>query len=511
MELGDVADNLPPLLEVEGVSKRFFGVQALDAVTFSVRPGTVHAVVGQNGAGKSTLMKILMGVHKPDSGALRLEGAPYAPSGPKAAVEAGVDLVFQEIEVLGNLTIAENLFLGREPSRLGRLDLKRMFEESAQLLGRVGLDLDPGLECASLGVATRQLLQIARALRGATKLLIMDEPTSALTEHEITRLFAVIDSLRSSGLTILYVSHKLDEIFRLADWLTVLRDGKVVAHQPVEGTTKAELIHLMAGEAPTAEVLVDDAAVHPRAGEPVLQVKGLQLAQAAPRFDFELYPGEVVGLFGIVGAGRTELARALFGLDKYAAGEVVLAGEKLPPGKPVVSVQRGLGLLPEDRKQQGLILEMAVRWNASLAALPRLSPHGFVQLQREHEEIVEEVTQLDIVVADLEMEVKNLSGGNQQKVVFAKWLMIEPKVLLLDEPTKGIDVAAKADLHRRIREFAEQGLAVLLISSELDEVLAVCDRIWVLREGHLELDLPHSEATRERLLAAAVAGHAAQG
>ena len=506
VERGDVIQE--SLLSVRGITKRFFGVHALEEVSFDVAAGVVHAVVGQNGAGKSTLMKCLMGVHQPDAGEVALAGAPYLPANPHEAVAAGVDIVFQEIEILPNLTIAENLFLGREPMRGGMVDFGAMFEASSELLARVGLELGPGQECDGLGVATLQLIQIARALRGATRLLIMDEPTSALTEHEIARLFEVVDSLRASGLTILYVSHKLDEIFRLADSVSVLRDGKLLKTMPISETSPAELVRLMAGEAHLDQLLLRSVD-QPLPALPRLAAHNLQLAAASPALNFEVFETEIVGLFGIVGAGRTELARALFGLDAYHSGTVKLDGELLPAHNPIATVERGVALLPENRKQQGLILEMEVRWNASLASLRKLAPYGLINAKAEHEAVSSEVEQLSIVVNNLDDEVKQLSGGNQQKVVFAKWLMTEPRVLLLDEPTKGIDVRAKAELHRRIRYFADQGLAVLLISSELDEVLTLCDRVLVLREGRLVADLPHADATREKLLAAAVSEEAA--
>ncbi len=490
------------VLALENLTKHFFGVHALEDVSFSIRRGTVHAVVGANGAGKSTLMKILVGVHRPDRGRVLLLGEPFEPIDPGAASAAGVDIVFQEIELANNLTVAENIFLAREPARLGWVSHRGMHNEACALLARVGLEVSPETEVGELGVAEKQLVQIARALHGARHILIMDEPTSALTDHEIERIFAVIRHLRGEGMTILYVSHKLDEVFALADDVSVLRDGRLVRTMRVRDATPDELIRLMVGEA--AEAPLAQATRPAPAKPPALSVKGLSRDRAFHDVSFEVHPREIVGLFGIVGAGRTEVARAIFGLDAYDRGSVELLGRPLPPRAPAVSVRAGLGLLPEDRKLQGLLLELSVRWNTSLAALPRLSRWGVVPSREEYELVREEIRRLGIVAANTEMEARNLSGGNQQKVVLGKWLAVQPKVLILDEPVKGIDVGAKAEIHRLIRELADEGLAILLISSELDEIINVCDRVLVLHAGRLTAELSRADMTREGIMRHAV-------
>lgn len=499
------------LLEFHNISKRFFGVHALEDVSFHVEAGEIHALCGANGAGKSTLMKILVGVHAPDGGEIRLDGAAVTLGGPAAARALGIDIVFQEIELPPNLSVAEAVFLGREPRRWGLVDYGRMFSETAALLERLGVPISPTALIEELSVAEKQLVQIARALSGETRVLIMDEPTSALTDHEVARLFRLLESLRKQGTTILYVSHKMEEIYRLSQTITVLRDGRWVGTHPAAELPEDELVRLMVGPGPEDEAL--DPRAHPAetpptpaqfASPPVLEVRGLTREPAFRDVSFALRPGEVLGMFGIVGAGRTEVARCLFALDTYERGSVLIDGREVRLRSAAEAVRARLALVPEDRKLQGLILEMSLQANAALPSLGRLSRGPFVDYGAETRLAAGVVRSLGVVTDGLEQDVKQLSGGNQQKVVIGKWLATEPRVLILDEPTKGIDIAAKREVHALIRRLAGEGLAVLLISSELGEVLALSDRLLVLHEGRVTAELDPRTATREEVMRFAV-------
>jgi ABC-type sugar transport system ATPase subunit len=526
-----------PLLRLEGLTKRFHGVHALEGASFAVQRGTIHAVVGENGAGKSTLMKLLVGIHAPDGGRIVWEEQAVTLDGPAAARAMGIDIVFQEIELAPNLTVGESIFLAREPSRWGWVDAGEVFRCSARLLASLGVAIRPDARIEDLSVAEKQLVQIARALAGETRLLILDEPTSALTEHESRRLFEILEELRRRGTTLLYVSHKLEEIFRLADTITVLRDGRHVGTFPRQELDADALIRHMVGPArelsranstasppstrrggPEAEIECDVERTrprHPRPDEfatppppdtatPLLAVRGLTRLPAFADVSFDVGRGEVVGFFGIVGAGRTELARALFGLDPFDYGNILIEGRLVRFRSPSAAVAAGLGLVPEDRKLQGLILEMSLRRNLSLAALPRLATAGIVRGREERRLASEAVARLGIVASGLEQEVRDLSGGNQQKVVIARWLATRPRLLILDEPTRGIDIAAKREVHALIRRLAVDGMGVLLISSELEEVLGLSDRLLVLREGRLAGEFDPRSALPETVLRAAV-------
>ena len=496
------------LLEFREISKRFFGVHALEGISFTVEAGEIHALCGANGAGKSTLMKILVGVHQPDSGAMLLDDDPVTLAGPAAARALGIDIVFQEIEIPPNLTVAEAVFLAREPRRWGLVDYDRMFRETAALMAQLGVPLSPDDPVERLSVAEKQLVQITRALSGEARVLIMDEPTSALTDHEAERLFELLEALRERGTTILYVSHKMDEIFRLSNRITVLRDGRLVGTRDAGQLTPDELVRMMVGDAAGDDALDPRAAGGEHAsllaGEEILRVTGLTRPGAFRDVSFSLRRGEVLGMFGIVGAGRTEVARCLFGLDPYQEGVITLGDRQVRFRSAAEAVTAGLALVPEDRKGQGLILEMSIQRNASLPELPRLTRAGIVQSGAEARVAAGVVRDLGVVAAGVEQDVKQLSGGNQQKVVIGKWLAMHPKILILDEPTKGIDVAAKREVHALIRRMAADGLSVLLISSELGEVLALSDRLLVLREGRVTAELDPRETTREEVMRHAV-------
>jgi ABC-type sugar transport system ATPase subunit len=511
-----------PLLAFENVSKRFGGVAALTDVSFAVRPGAVHALVGENGAGKSTLMKCLVGVHAPDAGRILWKGRPVAIPDATAARRLGIDIVFQEIELAPNLTVAESIFLGREPRRgagpLGLVDYGAMRAEAARLLAQLDVPLSPDAPIERLRTAEKQSVQIARALAsGNAWLLILDEPTSALSDHEADRLLTRLEALRERGTAILYVSHKLEEVARLADDVTVLRDGRHVQTGPARDLSTADIVRLMVGR--ETALLSGQRPAENRPAQffgqqtPVLNVRGLTRRPAFEDVSFDLRGGEVVGMFGIVGAGRTEVARVLFGLDRADAGTVTLNGRDARFRSPTAAVRAGLALVPEDRKLQGLLLDESLRRNVALPNLSWLRRHGpagrllpFVDTAAEWKLAQRSVRDLKVAArAGVEGRAGGLSGGNQQKVVLAKWLAGKPRVLILDEPTKGIDVGAKAEVYRLVRDLAAEGIAVLLISSELEEVLALSDRILVMRAGRVAATFAAEERpSRETILRHAV-------
>ncbi len=496
-------DGREPVLELRGVSKRFPGVHALDRVDFDVRPGEVHALLGENGAGKSTLIKILAGVYTADSGAYLVEGRPVEVRNPRDARDLGVSVVFQELSQVESLSVAENVFFGRLPSRrLGTVDRDRLNREARGLLHAVGLDVDPSARLGYLSVAQRQLVEIARALSQDAKVIAMDEPTSALSYTEIETLFGLIERLTAQGVGIIYVSHKLDELFRLSDRITVLRDGAHVGERITAETSEDELIGLMVGR--KLESLfprIEGRRVTDE--QPLLEVQGLS-SQAVEHISFSVGAGEIVGFSGLMGSGRTELARALFGLDQ-ATGVVRVRGRVVPRGSSVKAVQRGMGYVPEDRKADGLVLVSTVRDNMTLAILRRLARGGQVDRSKERSLAKRTVEQLRIKARSAEQQVAALSGGNQQKVTLARWLVKEDlQVLILDEPTRGIDVNSKAEIYRLVAGIAERGVAVLVMSSEMTELLSLCDRIHVMREGRLVGEYRHADATQEKLMSSAL-------
>lgn len=492
-------EPLAPALEVRGVCKAFPGVQALRDVDFVLLPGEIHGLVGENGAGKSTLIKILTGALPKDAGVMRVFGRPYEPRSPSDALRAGISAIYQEFNLVPHLTVAENLFLGREPRRAGGLvDWRRLNAMAEEILGRLGLPLSPKAHVADLSVAGQQMVEIAKALSVGARILLMDEPSAALTEHDLESLFQQLRRLRSQGVSIIYISHRLAEIFAIADRATVLRDGEVVGTRHVAGLHEMDLVRMMVGR----DVETGLPAAAAPSVEPLLEVEGISSGRMVRNCTFEVRAGEIVGLGGLVGSGRTELARAIFGAAPRT-GRVVVAGKILPPGSPRAAIRAGLGLLPEDRKLQGLLLRMLVRENVTLANVGAVARRGFISAGRERAAVRPLVTDLDIRPPETDRAVMYLSGGNQQKVVLAKWLFTHSRVLLLDEPTRGIDVAAKAEVHLLMRRLADEGAALLVISSELPELLKVSDRILVMREGSIAGELAREEATEEKVMALA--------
>lgn len=493
--------RVAPLLRIRGVSKDFPGVRALDAVDLDLEAGQVHAVVGENGAGKSTLMKILAGAYQPDAGSLEIDGRPYAPADPQDAIRHGVSLIYQEQQLLPHLSIGENVLLGRLPRRGPFVDWGRARRRANELLASVGLELDPDAQIGPLGAAQKQMIEIARALSVDARIIVMDEPTASLSDREIERLFTIIRDLKARGVAFLYVSHRLEELERIGDIVTVLRDGRVVHRGRLGALPLDQLIRHIVGRPietyfPEREVTID---------EPVLRVEGLRRAGVLHDIAFEVRAGEVLGVAGLVGSGRTEMARAIFGADP-SEGRVTVLGRPVRPGRPDSAARAGLGLIPEERKTEGLVLGLSVVDNIALPSLDRLSRWGLFNWRAARAESRDRVRGLRIRTPSLDTQVESLSGGNQQKIVIAKWLAGRPRVLIFDEPTKGIDIGAKVEVYRVINELAGAGVAIVLISSEMPEVLAMSDRIMVMRQGRIAGFVNAREATQERLFALAV-GH----
>lgn len=496
------------MLRMEGIVKEFPGVRALDGVDFSLVSGEVHVLLGENGAGKSTLIKILAGLHQKDQGRILLDGQEVEITSPRRARELGVRAIYQELHLVPQLSVAENIFLGEEPLGASRLiDQKTMLEISAELLRDLGRELDPQAPVEELSVADRQMVEIAKAIRARCRIMVMDEPTSSLDQEEVKALFTVVRRLRGQGVGIIYISHRLEEVGAIGDRVTIFRDGRHVHTGPVRNLTTEDTIRLMVGRELEAKFPWE-----PReAGEEVLRVEGLGTASTFQDVSFSLRRGEILGLAGLVGAGRTELARALLGVDRTDRGHIVIGGHRLRPRSPRDTIRRGLGLLPEDRKTQGVILLLSVAANITLVALWRLTRRLFLDRRREAGLSREYANRLNIITPRLERQVRFLSGGNQQKVVLAKWLCSGAEVLIFDEPTRGIDVGAKYDVHRLMVELARGGAGILMISSELPEILGMSDRIMVMREGRIRAEFSRAEATQEKILRAAMLGEGPAG
>ncbi|MGW9041951.1 sugar ABC transporter ATP-binding protein [Streptomyces lydicus] len=534
-----VNDDVPggrELLRVEGVTKSFPGVRALDGVDLSLRTGEVHVLLGENGAGKSTLIKMLSGAHRPDGGRILVDGRPGPKTGgpptPRAsggqdegsalrevqirsaqdAERLGIATIYQEFNLVPGLTVAENLFLGRQPrTALGLVDKKTMYARAAELLARVRLDVSPRTPVGELGIARLQMVEIAKALSLEARVLIMDEPTAVLTSEEVETLFTIVRELRDAGVGIIFITHHLEEIGALGDRITVLRDGRSVAEIPAS-TDEDELIRLMVGRDITEQYPrrrpeePDESEEAEEPGAPLLRVRGLTRNGAAaggPVFadiDFEVRAGEVVGLAGLVGAGRTEVARAVFGVDRYDAGTVEIDGAQLARGDVRAAMRAGLGLVPEDRKGQGLVLDASLQDNLTLARLDRDTRGGLVDRGAQRRSAAAVAEQLKVRMSGLAQPARTLSGGNQQKLVIGKWLLADTRVLILDEPTRGIDVGAKVEIYQLINELTASGRAVLMISSDLPEVLGMSDRVLVMSQGRLAGELSADEATQDAVM-----------
>lgn len=500
-----------PLLEVRGVSKAFPGVQALDNVDFEVYPGEVVALLGENGAGKSTLMKILSGAYHMDQGEIRLQGKQVTPQNPHHAQQLGISIIYQEFNLTPNQSVATNIFLGREPKEQGPgrlfrfVDRNYMRREAVKLLARVGARFSPDTLVRDLSVAEQQMVEIAKALADKAEVIIMDEPTSALGEEEVVVLFDIIKSLKEQGLAIIFITHRIEEVFRVTDRIIIFRDGRRVGGMPIGEATPEKIISMMVGR-PLEEVFQHS---NGQKGDVVLEVRGVTRRGVIADISFALRRGEILGLAGLVGAGRTETVRAIFGADSLDAGEILIDGKRVNIDSPEAAVKAGLALVPESRQAQGLMLIHSVERNIAIPNLDWLFPKRIVDLQKTRDLGQQYVGRLDIRTPGLAQKVMFLSGGNQQKVVLAKWLATNPKVLILDEPTRGIDVGAKAEVHSIMNNLALQGIGIIMISSEMPEVLAMSDRIVVMCEGRVSGILDRAEATQERIMAYA-SGHVAE-
>ena len=502
---GEDADQMSdspegPVLVLRHAAKSFGAVQALVDGSIELNPGEVHALVGENGAGKSTLVKILAGVYQPDAGALLADGLQITLHGPAAALAAGIAVIYQEPALFPDLSVAENMFIGRQPlASARRIDRRAMRTEAAAIFARLGVQLDPARIARGLSIADQQVVEIGKAISLEARVIVMDEPTAALSAAEVDRLFDVVRTLRAAGTAVLFISHRLEEVFALCQRVTVMRDGRQVLSRELAGLVPGDLVRAMVGrelaERPPGEQVAP--------GEPLLTVDRLTREGVFTDISFTVRAGEIVALAGLVGSGRSEVARAIFGIDRYDAGAVTLRGQRLRRGSPTGAMAAGVGFVPEDRRQQGLVMDMSVQQNVALASLGRLRHGGIIRASAERAMAADWASRLKIKYGRLKDPVSMLSGGNQQKVVLAKWLGRKPAVLIVDEPTRGIDVATKAEVHHLLVQLARDGVGVLMISSELPEVLRISDRILVMREGRLMTELAHADASEEEILSAA--------
>ncbi|MCO7614065.1 sugar ABC transporter ATP-binding protein [Pseudomonas chlororaphis] len=487
----------PYLLEVINVSKGFPGVVALSDVQLRVRPGTVLALMGENGAGKSTLMKIIAGIYQPDAGELRLKGRPVVFDTPLAALQSGIAMIHQELNLMPHMSIAENIWIGREQlNGLRLIDHRAMHRCTAQLLERLRIDLDPEEQVGNLSIAERQMVEIAKAVSYDSDVLIMDEPTSAITDKEVAHLFSIIADLKAQGKGIIYITHKMNEVFAIADEVAVFRDGAYIGLQRADSLDGDSLISMMVGRELSQLFPQREKPI----GELLLKVRDLRLDGVFDGVSFDLHAGEILGIAGLMGSGRTNVAETLFGITPSDGGEIVLDGQPLRIGDPHRAIEKGLALLTEDRKLSGLFPCLSVLENMEVAVLPHYAGGGFIQ-QKALRALCEDMCRkLRVKTPSLEQCIDTLSGGNQQKALLARWLMTKPRILILDEPTRGIDVGAKAEIYRLIASLASEGMAVIMISSELPEVLGMSDRVMVMHEGELMGILDRSEATQERVM-----------
>ena len=499
--------NDAPVLMMRGVAKSFGAVVALKSGTIEVYSGSIHALVGENGAGKSTLVKIISGLHHRDAGEFEFEGQPVQFQSTAEAKDAGIAVIYQEPTLFPDLSVTENIFMGRQTSRgFGRLDRAGMRSQALELFRRLGVRLDPDRIARGLSIADQQVIEIAKAISQDAKLLVMDEPTAALSGIEVDRLFSIARSLRDEGRGLVFISHRFDEVYSLCDTITVMRDGEHVSTDPIAAVSVEEVVRRMVGR--------DITDLFPKTVAPLgdirLEVRDLHSAGFFQDISFTVRSGEIVCLAGLVGSGRTEIARAIFGVDRYDSGSVTVDGHPVPEGSATSAMRSGIALVPEDRRHQGLVMDLPITTNIGLAVRSRLQKLGILTARMEAPTAREWAGRLQVKAGALDVQVGTLSGGNQQKVVLAKWLATEPRVLIIDEPTRGIDVGTKAEVHRLLSDLAGKGVAILMISSELPEVMGMADRVLVLHEGRISADLPRAEATPESVMRAATHGRQVQ-
>jgi rhamnose transport system ATP-binding protein len=495
-----MTSSLPATITLSGISKSFPGVKALSGVSLSLHPGEVTALVGENGAGKSTLVKVLTGIYQPDEGEITFEGQPATFHSAHAALKAGITAIHQETVLFDELSVAENIFIGHQPrNRFRLIDWPKMYDLSRDLLEKAGAKIDPRTRLRDLAIASRHLVAIARALSVDARVVIMDEPTAALSHKEIGELYELVERLKASGKAILFISHKFDEIFRIADRYTVFRDGQMVGAGLIRETDEDQLVRMMVGR--------DIGQVFPKKeveiGAPVLTVSGYCHPTEFDQIGFELRRGEILGFYGLIGAGRSEFMQALFGITKPSKGAIRIDGEVAVIRTPSEAVGKGIVYVPEERGRQGAVIGMPIFQNVTLPSLERTSRGGFIRMAEEFRLAREYTSRLDLRAASLDQDVGTLSGGNQQKVVIAKWLATKPKVIILDEPTKGIDIGSKAAVHEFMSELAGAGLAVIMVSSEIPEIMGMSDRVIVMREGRIAAEYPREGLTAEKLVRAA--------
>ncbi|MCX3309167.1 sugar ABC transporter ATP-binding protein [Pantoea vagans] len=487
-------------LEAEGISKFFPGVKALDNVSLRVRPGTVHALMGENGAGKSTLMKCLIGMYRPDKGTIKIKGEPVQFQDTMDALRSGISMIHQELNLVPYMTVAENIWLGREPMKFGFVDHARLNQKTQELLNRLNIRLKAERMVGELSIASQQMVEIAKAVSWDSDIVIMDEPTSALTETEVAHLFTIIRDLREQGKAIIYISHKMDEIFNITDEVSIFRDGSWIASDQTAKYTRQSLITQMVGRELTQLVPKFNSAI----GEEVLTVRNLTCKDRFTDVSFSVRRGEILGVAGLVGAGRSEVMESLFGMESFDSGEILIDGIPMTIDSPSTAIEKGMAFLTEDRKKSGLFLVLSVMENMSIVNMPEYSgKSGFVSHVKMAQDCMEQIRRLNIKTPTMDQIINNLSGGNQQKVLIARWLLAQPKILILDEPTRGIDVGAKAEIYRLISELANRGVAIIMVSSELPEILGMSDRVMVMHGGRITGILDKEEADQETILSLA--------
>lgn len=494
------------VVEMIEISKSFFGVKVLDSVNFSVSPGEIHALAGENGAGKSTLMKILQGVYTLDAGEIKIAGEKVSIHSFQDARKLGIGMVFQEFSLVPELSVAQNIFLDREhKNKFGLFDEKRTINQAKLVMEELGLDIDVTAKVSTLGRAYQQLTEIAKAIAGEAKILILDEPTASLAKEEVDALFIVLKQLTARGVSIIYISHRMDEIYRICDQITILRDGKKIAVSKLNEISAQEIIAHITGRK-DVEMLSHHGVSIAHTKDPIFEAERIQVGNKVNDISFKLYPGEILGLAGLMGSGRTELVRAIFGLDKKDNGKIKIEGNEVTIKNPQDAMKNGIAFIPEDRRRQGLVMEHSVKQNILATNLSSLSHLSFLNFSKINQVVQDAITNFEVRPAEPNREVRLLSGGNQQKVVIAKWLATNPKIVLMDEPTVGVDIGTKVDIMKLVRSFADEGKAVILISSELPEVLSVCDRILVIRKGEIAEELDRKEVKDEDHLQMIVQG-----
>ena len=488
------------LLEMKGIQKSFYGNQVLRDVDFTLEAGTVHALMGENGAGKSTLMNILDGIHKRDGGTIRIDGQEVEINSPSEAQEKGIAMIHQELTTIPEMSVAENIYLGREPVKRGFIDYKKMYQDTSELLKMLNIELNPRIKMGKLRVADQQLVEIAKAVSQNARIVVMDEPTSSITDREVENLFGIIRDLKLRGTGIIYISHKMDEVYTITDEITVLRDGESINTWKTAEVTNDMVIKAMVGrelkeQFPKIEVPI---------GEKLLELKNLTIQGQFENISFDVHAGEILGLVGLVGAGRTETMQALFGITKPESGEIILKGKPVTFSKPADAIAAKIAYVTEDRKGEGLVLPMSIAHNITLPSLKELSSKIFIRKGEEKDAVQKEMTGLKVKAASVKLPVKMLSGGNQQKVVLAKWMLKEPDIIIFDEPTRGIDVGAKAEIYKLMGEFVSQGKAIIMISSEMPEAMGMSDRIIVLSNHQMGGELRREEFSQKAIMAMAM-------